>query len=320
MTHAPGSERQLLHQILRNQPVCADLIVPNGDDAAVIDVGEKLVAVTTDAFIEERHFSRRFSSLQDIGRKAIEASASDIVAMGGRPTFALVALADRSGRAAAEYGQLYDGVYDACARLSTILVGGNLATGAQALSLTVTVLGEIVDRAHVCRRGGARPGDVLVVTGPVGASHAGLRALQAGEISFDEIVRKHCAPHCRLDLIPKIAEAAHAMIDITDGLAIDLYRICRASACGATLTAGDIPIHPEARKLAERLGEDALDWALGGGEDYELLVAMPAHRYTREFGVIIGTIDSGGECYLRRGDCVLNLPELGYDHFAQVVS
>ena len=237
-----------------------------GDDAAVLagDVG--LLLLATDLVAEGVHFDRRWSSLADLGWKVLTANVSDVAAMGGRALRAVVAVAGAFGAA---LEALYDGLAEAAAAYDCPVVGGDLSDppAGGGLVVAVTVLGSTGGRPAV-RRSGGRAGDRLWVTGPLGAAAAGLRLVQAGRGVGGEqaaLVAAHRRPVARATEGRVAAQAgATAMIDLSDGLGIDLDRLCRASGVGAELVG--VPVAAGATE----------EEAVGGGEDFELLVAAPA--------------------------------------------
>lgn len=314
-----GGETEILARLLGPSSGriagAAEVVVPNGDDAAVVRIGGHLVAVTTDTVVEGRHFDRRFSSLTEIGAKAIEAAASDIVAMGGYPRQIYLALALPTAAELEGVAQLYEGIHAACARLGALILGGDTTVGSSELVLTVTVIGEIADPEHVCPRSGARPGDLLCVTGPLGVAAAGLLALQRGAEGGAIAKARHRSPQCRLDCVPALAPWATSMIDVSDGLASEVHHLCRASRVGAVVDVGAVPLLPEAIEIAGRYGVDPLSLALSGGDDYELLYTLDPAERNRVIGVVIGEVTASLEVRLKRGDRLEPLPNTGYDHF-----
>lgn len=251
-----------------------------GDDAAVLTLtpGLSLLA-TTDALLEEIHFSFRWSPPDAVGYRAMVANLSDIAAMGGVPRAALVCLAlpPRTGLDVVD--GLYEGLRRAGAAASTPIVGGDTVRSPAGLVLAITLLGE-VEADRWVSRAGARPGDHLWVSGPLGGSAAGLAWLQRrGRGDAPEAVRDaiacHEAPMARLALGRALAldGMARAMLDVSDGLGGDARRIAEESGVGVRIEAARIPVHPAALEVARRIGGDPLQWALSGGEDYELLFA-----------------------------------------------
>jgi thiamine-monophosphate kinase len=262
----PG-EFELIAMFTRALPLAGrGVVVGPGDDAAVLRPapGEDLV-VTVDAVVEGVHFDRRFAPA-DIGWKALAVNLSDLAAMGARPVGALVALGLPRGTPAAAVRGVARGL-GACARaLRTPVVGGNV-TRADALSLTVTVLGAVPEGRAVLRSG-ARPGDVIAVTGTIGDAALGLAPGAPAALA-----RRQRRPTPRIAAGRALGPLVRAAIDVSDGLVQDLGHLCRASGVGARIGATDLPLSEAYRRAARRLA-DPLAAALGGGEDYELVVAV----------------------------------------------
>lgn len=243
-----------------------EVVVGPGDDAAVVRPGSGELVITTDSMVEGVHFRRDLATPRDLGYKAIAVSVSDIAAMAGSPRFALCALALTDAIDAAWVVELAGGMRECCDEFALSLVGGNLSRGGE-ISIVVTVTGE-VGPGRAVRRSGAKPGDHVIVTGSFGGPAAGLRVASQRSWSDDErdAIRRSMRP------VPRVGEAAilaahgvTSMMDVSDGLAIDLSRLCRASGTGVRVETAHIPVHPAAT-VAE---------ALGGGEDYELLATLP---------------------------------------------
>jgi thiamine-monophosphate kinase len=241
------------------------------DDAGVISTngGESLV-VSVDSVIEGVHFDLSFCAPSDVGWKALMQALSDLAAMGADPLGALIALGVPGDRAAAGAGAVggaqlalgvTDGVAEASAASGCPIVGGDVSSAGE-LVVAVTVLGTVPQGASPVSRSGAQPGDAVLVTGPCGGSAAGLRELRAGAPSADAR-RSYRRPVARLAQGSVARDnRAHAMIDVSDGLALDLHRLADASGVGFELD--DVPVAAGA----------TFDEALGGGEDYELLLTV----------------------------------------------
>jgi thiamine-monophosphate kinase len=285
-----------------------------GDDAALWQPSRShRSVVSTDMLVEGVHFSRDAMSLEDVGWRALAASLSDLAAMGAVPRLATVALGLPKHRAAAEVLELYRGIAGAARRYKIAIAGGDLSRAGE-LVISVTVVGE-VRASRVKTRAGASPGQVLAVTGELGASRAGLEGDPAGQAAF-----RRPEPRLAEGRFLAASGSVAAMMDSSDGLATDLGRLCRASGCGAVLE--QVPVAPAARAAAGRLGEDPERFALGGGEDFELLAAIVprafsylARRYERRFKrplLRVGTLrkEEGVEW---RGK---PLEPLGWEHFA----
>lgn len=248
-----------------------------GDDCAVLPGGS---LVTADTLIQGTHFLPTIK-WHDLGWKAVAVNLSDIAAMAGRPRFITVALTLPDCVRDTQVEEFYAGMLE-CARLHrTRIVGGDLTHGPLVV-VGITALGETHERGCI-RRSGALPGDVVAVTGTFGAAAAGLLALQNDRLpDFPELAAAHFRPQPRFQeawtLVSTAGERA-ALMDASDGLADALLQICRESGVGMAIDAGDIPISAETRRAAAELGADALDLALYGGEDYELVAAIPADAW-----------------------------------------
>ncbi len=251
-----------------------DLVVGHGDDAAVLEVGGRGVCIAVDVLVDDVHFRRDVSSLEDVGWKAVAVNCSDLAAMGAAPTVAVVGLCRPAGMPAADVESLYRGMDAACRRWGLRLVGGD-TVDAGALAVSVTVLGD-VDPDRAVRRGGARPGDVLVVVGQLGAPAAALAQVRAGVPPDGPLLALHRRPEAHVAAGRALADAgATAMIDVSDGLGADLGHVCTASGVGAVVDAAALPVAAGVAEAAAALGRDPLDFVCGGGDDYALLAAMP---------------------------------------------
>ncbi|HEY6097800.1 MAG TPA: thiamine-phosphate kinase [Anaeromyxobacter sp.] len=251
----------------------AGVVVGPGDDAAVLRPapGEDLVA-TVDAVVEGVHFGRGFSP-EDVGWKALAVNLSDLAAMGARPLYALVALGLPPGTPLRAVRGIARGL-GACARAyRTAIVGGNVSR-ARELSLTVTAIGAVPEGRAVLRTG-ARPGDLVAVTGTVGDAALGLRPRASRPL-----VLRQRRPRPRLAAGRALAGLVRAAVDVSDGLAQDLGHLCRASGVGARIGLADLPLSPAYRRSARRL-RDPFAPALAGGEDYELVLAVPPQSLAR---------------------------------------
>jgi thiamine-monophosphate kinase len=239
------------------------VIVGPGDDAAVLRSGSRPLLLTTDSLVEGVHFRAGWLTPAGLGRRAFAVNASDLAAMGGTPTFALLALEAPARTPAADLETLAVGFASAARRAGARLVGGNLVAGPR-LGVGATLLGEAPGR--VVTRAGARPGDVLYVTGTLGGAGLVVRRLAAGGRG------RLPEPPCRLAAGGLLARVARAMIDVSDGLLQDLGHLCRASGVGAEVHAERLPVARSCRRVLE---DRAAVFAATAGEDYELLVAIP---------------------------------------------
>ena len=258
-----------------------DLLLGIGDDAAVWTPtpGEQIV-VTTDSLVETIHFRLDWTDWSALGHKALAVNLSDLAAMGAAPRVATVSLGLRGNEAVADLRALYEGLGALAARTGTRVAGGDIVRSPHGLALHVTALGETVGR-RLLRRDRARPGDVIAVSGTLGASAAGL-ALLAGEghrtaSSADLLIAAHLRPEPRLALGRLLAaEGATAAMDLSDGLFGDLPKILAASGVSARIDLGRLPVAAAVRAL---FPDRWLDMATRGGEDYELLFTAPPARW-----------------------------------------
>lgn len=273
-----------------------ELLVGIGDDAAAFLTAEgRCLLLTTDALVEGVHFRREWGTWQQVGNKAMAASLSDIAAMGGKPLLALVGLAVGADTPVSVVEEVYAGMVQVAKKVGVEICGGDTVRSPSGVLLCVTVLGECLG-ARPTLRSGAKAGDLLLVTGSLGSSRAGLALLsaecrvQSGECgavtskpanrnlkletaAVEEALKAHLEAQARWREGVALGEAglANSMIDISDGLLADLGHICSASGVGAEVESQAVPVSRPCQAVAGALGEDPLAWALEGGEDYELL-------------------------------------------------
>jgi thiamine-monophosphate kinase len=285
-----------------------------GDDAAVLAAPAGPLVWTVDAAVEGVHFRRELLSLRDLGYRATMAAASDLAAMGASPLGLLSALVLPPWVSDGDLEALASGQREAAAELGTAVIGGNLARGTE-LSITTTALGTAV---RPLTRAGALPGDAMWMAGPVGLAAAGLAALErGGEIPMTEgAVAAWRRPRARLAEGLRASGRAHAAIDVSDGLARDAGHLARASGVRVILDATAL-VGDELRAAAAALGRDPLALALHGGEDYALVVALPAGEAIEGFTRIGAAVAGNGSPVALRGEdgTVAVLDERGFDHF-----
>lgn len=288
-------ERALVRRIRARIPAGAGVQLGVGDDAAAVKTGA-ITLVTTDCLVEGVHFLREWAPARLLGRKALTVNLSDIAAMAGVPRYATVSLCLPSDAPLSFVDGLYDGLLERAAETGVAIVGGNVATSLAGSVIDVTLFGS-GDR--LLRRAGARPGDLAVVTGSLGAAAEGLRLLMQGaRLNADGFLdqsgpwTESSAPavaHClrsQLDPNPPLAfarvlaeqEIVHAAIDLSDGLSGDMLALCEESACMGLLEAEAIPVDASLASLERARGGDALSLALHGGEDYQMLLAVAPDR------------------------------------------
>ncbi len=260
-----------------------------GDDAAVLDYGEMPVIVTTDMLVEGIHFDLMYYPLKHLGYKAIIVNLSDICAMNAIPKHVTVSIALSNRFSVEAVDELYAGIRTACEAYNVDLVGGDTTASLKGLTISVTALGT-APLNRITYRSGAKPGDIICVTGDLGAAYLGLQILErekqvylASPESQPELsekkylISRQMKPEARLESVryfEKVGLLPTAMIDVSDGLASDLMHICKASGTGAYIEEAQVPIHDEARMQAMEFHLDPITCALHGGEDYELLFTV----------------------------------------------
>lgn len=270
-------EHALLARLLARLPrPAASVLVGPGDDAAVLTpVRNERLVVTTDAVVEGVHFSRAFSTPADIGHKALAVNLSDLAAMAATPRWALLSLVLPGSWLVADVEDLVDGLSALAERYGVSVVGGNLTRTDGPLVVDVTAGGDVASRRWLTRSGAAA-GDDVWVSGRLGAAAAGLEMMRAGRTDGVCISRqRRPEPRVRLGVAMGRARAARAAMDLSDGLADALRQVAAASGCGVRIDANALPIDTEAAEWWRGRNVDAVNAALAGGEDYELMFAIP---------------------------------------------
>jgi thiamine-monophosphate kinase len=305
-----------------------------GDDAAVVDMGWQSAVLTADMLVEGVHFDRSTISARDLGYKAVVVNVSDVAAMGGSPRYGLISLGLPPDADAAWVVELYGGIRDAAGEYAVSVVGGDTVR-ADRVVVAVAVTGEVPKDAAVTRAG-ARPGDRIVVTGSLGAAAGGFQLSRAPASEMGsaltsawgrDLLAAQFRPVARVGEGQTLAQrGASAMMDISDGLSLDLSRLCRESGVAATIRLADIPVAAGLSELVDLVHTQPMDLALSGGEDYELLATLPpsavsqAQDQLRErFGTPltdIGEIQEGeGLTAVGTDGTYSPLAPKGWDHF-----
>ncbi|MCA1831322.1 MAG: thiamine-phosphate kinase [Actinomycetota bacterium] len=300
-------------------------IVGIGDDAAVFSIDGRSV-LTTDMLVEGVHFDLAVSSPADVGYKAVAANVSDIAAMGARPLYALLALGAPAETPVVTAESLINGIAEASREFGVAPVGGDTVS-APLLVLSVTLIGSVAGAPVL--RSGAKAGDLLCVTGSVGAAAAGLALLRRNDAGarrlleeFPGLAGAHRRGRARVAEGHVAArESVHAMIDISDGLGADALHIATESDVAVSIKAAALPLADGVPEAARYLGRDAWMFGASGGDDYELLMAVPPSKAEDLARVIrpltvIGRFVEGSESVLEHPDGSMRpLDGLGWDHF-----
>ncbi len=300
-------EFELIQWLTQRVSVHPALRIGIGDDAALLAApGETLV--TVDMLNDRVDFDLRRDDARRIGRKSLAVNLSDIAAMAGRPTAVVIALALPRDGGLALARELYEGLLPLAEQFGVALAGGDTNSWDGPLAISVTLLGAVSPRGALTRSG-ARPGDRILATGEFGGSILGRH------FDFQPRVFEAAALHAGYEL--------HASIDVSDGLSLDLHRICLASRCGAVLDLANIPVSQAAVELARQDGKSALEHALSDGEDFELLLAVPpeeARRIVADQAVGVKVTDIGefvaenGFWSCTAGEAKSPLVPKGYQH------
>jgi len=307
-----------------------------GDDAAVIDNQGFLTVLSTDMLVEEIHFDRIYHPLRYLGYKAVIVNLSDICAMNAIPRQITVSIALSNRYSVEDLEELYAGIALACEHYRVDLVGGDTTSSNRGLIISITAVGQ-GEPNRITYRSGAKPGDLICVTGDLGAAYVGLQLLEREKQVFistpnvqpdfegqDYIIGRQLKPEARLDVIELFHKSnlqPTAMIDISDGLASEIFHICKQSGTGAFIEEAKVPINQQTELMAIKFGLDPITCALSGGEDYELLFTIdPADlekaRYLPDL-FIIGEITpaADGIKLHTSGGNVHPLQAQGWKHF-----
>lgn len=327
----------LIDHLTRNIEIQqASTVLGVGDDAAVIDHFGKQTVITTDLLVEGVHFDLMYTPLKHLGYKSVVVNLSDIFAMNATPTHITMSLAFSNRFSLEALEEFYEGVYAACEKYKVDLIGGDTSSSSKGFVISVTAIGEVTPGQFV-KRSTAQPGDLLCVSGDLGAAFLGLTILEREKQIFLEnpqvqpdlenqtyIIGRQLKPEARQDIIDFLAESdiiPTAMMDVSDGLSSDILHICQQSAVGCKLYEEKLPIHDESRQMAMKLGLDPTACALSGGEDYELLFTMKQADHDKillnENISVIGyiTAESEGTHIITRGGNIHKITAQGWNAF-----
>lgn len=317
----------------RSKTLKKSTVIGVGDDAAVIDSESLLTLVSTDLLLEGIHFNLIYSPLKHLGYKSVIRAISDIYAMNGEPEQLLVSLGISSKFTVEQVSEIYDGIYLACDKYGIDLVGGDTTSSLTGLTIGVTAVGKAA-RDDIVRRDGARPDDLICVTGDFGAAFMGLQLLERERrlfvrdkvvnpelTGYEYIIGRQLKPEIAVEQLKELRTRGlrpSSMIDVSDGLASDLIHICKRSGTGCRIFYSKVPIDYETSRLAEEFNVDPMTLALNGGEDYEFLFTVPLEKI-EDIGLIesvkiIGHMTSEENSYLIVGDdgSEVNITSMGW--------
>ncbi len=293
-----------------------------GDDAAVIDLGNEVLLLTTDMLTEGIDFDLSYFPLKHLGYKAVVRGVNDILAMNGRPEQIVVALGISAKITVEALDALYEGMETACKELGVDLVGGDTTASMNGLIITISAVGRAA-KDEVVYRSGAKEHDLICITSNLGAAYMGLHLLEREKrvlkdianpepqfAGFEYLLERYLKPRARVNVLKALADEGirpTSMIDLSDGLASDLRQICLASQCGARIYLERIPIARQTSELAEQMHIDPVVAALNGGEDHELMFTVPLAM--QEKIMALGLVDVIGHITREEAGVVLVTPD-----------
>jgi thiamine-monophosphate kinase len=322
------------HLTKNNEIKQSSTILSIGDDAAVIDHGGMQTVISTDLLVEGIHFDLSYTPLKHLGYKSVVVNISDIYAMNATPTQIVLSIAISNKFSVEALDEFYEGVYAACEKYNVDLVGGDTTTSQRGFVISVTAIGEVAQNKFV-KRDGAKPNDLICVSGDLGAAFLGLTILERERKIFEQtgaqpdlenqtyIVGRMLKPEARKDVVDYFAEhniMPTSMMDISDGLSSELLHICKQSNVGCVLHEEKIPFNEDMKDFAYKLELDPTACALSGGEDYELLFTISQADYEKineNNGLsVIGYITeaSEGKNIITRGGNKHELVAQGWNH------
>lgn len=307
-----------------------------GDDAAVIDNGKMATVVSTDLLVEGIHFDLMYTPLKHLGYKSVVVNLSDIYAMNAIPQQITVSIAISNRFSLEALEELYDGIYTACKLYKVDLVGGDTTSSLKGLFISITAIGQ-GEKEKITYRNTAKVGDLICITGNLGAAYLGLQLLEREkQIYLDNpkvqpdlenqqyLMERQLKPEARKDMIELFAKnqlVPTSMIDISDGLSSEIYHICKQSGVGAFIEESGVPIHPDAQMMALKFKLDPITCALSGGEDYELLFTIDPKdvdkvKYLPDIYIAGEIVDKKEGVKLHtKGGNIHDLPAQGWVHF-----
>lgn len=309
-----------------------------GDDAAVIKNIEQVTLVSTDMLVEGIHFDLMYTPLKHLGYKSVVVNLSDIYAMNAQPTQITVSLAISNKYSLEAMKEFYEGIFTACKIYNVDLIGGDTTSSPKGMIISITALGQ-ANNDKVVYRNGAKKGDIICVTGDLGASYLGLQILEREKQVYlahpgvqpeldksQYLIERQLKPEAQrgaIEFFAKEGIVPTSMIDISDGLASELLHICHQSGTGAFIEEGKVPIHPDTERTAIEFKLDPITCALHGGEDYELLFTIDEKdlekiRFMPEVFIIGEITDAADGIKLHTtGGKIHNVTAQGWNHFRE---
>jgi len=296
-----------------------EVVIGIGDDAAVLKFDKNhYIIFTTDMLVENDHFSLKFSTPEQIGMKAIEQNASDVAAMGGIPKYAVISLALPDYADVEFVDRLYNGINKKSRKYKISIVGGNIAHSREIIA-NIALIG-FVEKKYLALRSTAKVGDIIFCSGDVGKSSVGLELLKHN--IEGKSIKRHLEPECRLDLARKLVKVGvNSMIDVSDGVASEIKHICKQSNVGAMIYADKLPLSKDTIMDSKKINKNPLDFALYGGEDFELVFTANKNKLKQlkkyDVTVIGEIVDKKYGVKLIKNNKKVDL-EIGFDHFMRL--
>ena len=309
-----------------------------GDDAAVIHNASEVTVVSTDMLIEGIHFDLMYTPLKHLGYKSVVVNVSDIFAMNAVPTQITVSIAVSNKYSLEALREFYEGIHLACKMYKVDLIGGDTTSSPKGMAISITVLGQ-AKKEDIIYRNGAKKGDIICVTGDLGASYLGLQILEREKQVYlahpgvqpeldksQYLIERQLKPEAQagaIEYFKKMDIKPTAMIDVSDGLASEIIHICKQSGTGAFIEEGKVPLHPDTERTALEFNLDPITCALHGGEDYELLFTIDEKdlekiRFMPEVFIIGEITDlSEGITLHTTGGNIHPITAQGWNHFKE---
>lgn len=307
-----GGEFELIKRLTKKTKN-KNIIKGIGDDAAIIKINNKYISLTTDSLVDGSHFSLNYFTPEQVGKKAVEINVSDIFAVGAKPEYALVSLVLPRDTDVELIEGIYRGMRQAGEKYNLEIIGGNIAHGKQ-LVIDVSIIGE-AKKEDIKLRSDAKPDDLIFVSGDLGSSTAGLNLFLNNINGFEKLKRKHLEPEAKFYKVKPFLKYINSMIDVSDGLASEVQRICEQSRTGAVIYADKVPIKEETRQAARVCNKNALDYALYGGEDFELVYTVSKENLNKVKGYLVGRITKERDIKIYEKGIEKIITMHGYDHF-----
>lgn len=329
----------LIEELTKDNPIRQSSTFKSiGDDAAIIINDDEVTVISTDMLVEGIHFDLMYTPLKHLGYKSVVVNISDIYAMNAFPRQITVSLAISNKYSLEALKEFYDGIYTACKMYNVDLIGGDTTSSPKGMVISITAIGQ-AKKDKIVQRNGAKKGDILCITGDLGASYLGLQILEREKQVYlahpgvqpeldnsQYLIERQLKPEAQMGAIAYFEKEnviPTSMIDVSDGLASELLHICKASGTGAFIEEGKVPMHPDTERTALEFNLDPITCALHGGEDYELLFTIDEKdlekiRFMPEVFIIGEIVDKADGVKLHTtGGNMHDITAQGWNHFKE---